>query len=312
MPASPPTSAVRGGRIASIGRIDEQRTRTSSTPTGWSSTPGFIDVHTHYDAQLDWDPTASPSSWHGVTTVLAGNCGFTLAPAKPDDCDWLAQMLSRVEGMSAEALARRAALGAAASFGDLLAPLRRPHRRQRRRLRRALRGAALRHGRRRVAATATADEIAAMQELVRQAMREGALGFSTSQLDIHVAHDGREVPSNFAAPEEIVALVRGARRVRPRRGRVHPAQLRRGLRRRRPPADPRAWRASPGRPIELNTLTPMPRAARWVGAQPRVRPRSVRATACACTRCSRPTSSARTSRSTRPSSSTRCRASATR
>src|SRR5262249_43142127 len=95
---------VRGGR----------RTEAAPRPTephgrlgadGCIVTPGFIDVHTHYDAQLHWEPTASPASWHGVTTVLTGNCGFTLAPAKPEDTTWLAQMLSRVEGMSPECLA---------------------------------------------------------------------------------------------------------------------------------------------------------------------------------------------------------------
>ena len=61
-------------------------------------------MHTHYDAQLHWDPTASPASWHGVTTLLTGNCGFTFAPCRPDDLEWLLLMLSRVEGMSADAL----------------------------------------------------------------------------------------------------------------------------------------------------------------------------------------------------------------
>ncbi|MBW2426974.1 MAG: amidohydrolase family protein, partial [Deltaproteobacteria bacterium] len=90
---------VRGERIAAIGSVEGEAER-SIDAEGLVLAPGFIDVHTHYDVQLDWDPIVSPSSWHGVTTVLAGNCGFTLAPAKPEDVDWLAGMLSRVEGMS--------------------------------------------------------------------------------------------------------------------------------------------------------------------------------------------------------------------
>ena len=100
---------VRGDRIAKIGRIEAEGDREIDAH-GLVLSPGFIDVHTHYDVQLDWDPMASPSCWHGVTTVLAGNCGFTLAPAKPEDVDWLAGMLSRVEGMS------RAALGEGLRF----------------------------------------------------------------------------------------------------------------------------------------------------------------------------------------------------
>ncbi len=96
--------AVKDGRIERIGLVDGAATRTIDAE-GKIVTPGFIDVHTHYDVQLDWDPIASPSMQHGVTTVLTGNCGFTLYPAKPEDVDWLAGMLTRVEGMSREAMA---------------------------------------------------------------------------------------------------------------------------------------------------------------------------------------------------------------
>ena len=96
--------AISGDRIARIGRIDAPADRIIDATGKWV-TPGFIDVHTHYDVQLDWDPIASPSMQHGVTTVLTGNWGFTLYPAKPEDVDWLAGMLTRVEGMSREAMA---------------------------------------------------------------------------------------------------------------------------------------------------------------------------------------------------------------
>jgi N-acyl-D-aspartate/D-glutamate deacylase len=195
---------VRDGRIARIGRIDDSAEREFDA-AGLVVAPGFIDIHTHYDVQLDWDPIATPSSWHGVTTVMAGNCGFTLAPAKPEDVDWLAGMLSRVEGMS------RAALGEGlrfqgGSFADFWSRFEGKigvnvggyvgHSAVRRYV----------MGDDASEREATADEIEAMQELVRQAMREGAIGFSTSQLDIHIGEDGREVPSNHASPEEVVAL----------------------------------------------------------------------------------------------------------
>jgi len=196
--------AIAGDRIVRIGRVDGEARRVFDA-SDLIVAPGFIDVHTHYDVQLEWDPLASPSSWHGVTTVLAGNCGFSLAPAKPEDVDWLAGMLSRVEGMS------RAALGAGLCFaGGSFADF---WKRLEGRLgvnaggyvghsavRRFVMGDAASERR------ATPEEIEQMKSLVRQAMQEGAVGFSTSQVDIHVGEDGREVPSNHASPEEIVAL----------------------------------------------------------------------------------------------------------
>jgi len=247
--------AIRGGRIARVGRVREPATRVVDADGCWV-TPGFIDVHTHYDVQLDWDPLATPSSWHGVTTALAGNCGFTLAPARPADVPWLAGMLSRVEGMSRSALAEGLRF-AGGSFGDYW-----------KRFDGALGinvGSYVGHcavrryvmGDEASERAADAAEIAAMQELVRAAMREGALGFSTSQIAVHVGEDGREVPSNHASAEEVLALAsvlaefdRGAIEIIPRSFSEGYDEADRALLR-------DLYRVS-GRPIELNILVPNP------------------------------------------------------
>ena len=195
---------IDDGRISRIGRARADAAR-SLDGAGLVLAPGFVDIHTHYDAQLHFDPLASPSTAHGVTTVLMGNCGFTLAPAKPDDVSWLLQMLSRVEGMSPDALAAGVDF-AGGGIGDFLDGLEG----------RLAVNAAVYVGHAAVrrwvmgddASTraATDAEISAMAELVRTAMAEGAIGFSTSQLDIHADHEGRPVPPNLAAADELTRL----------------------------------------------------------------------------------------------------------
>ena len=256
-PAHTADVLVRDGLIAAVGRVDDAAARVIDAD-GLLVTPGFVDVHTHYDAQLHWDPTASPASWHGVTTLLTGNCGFTLAPARPEDLPWLCEMLSRVEGMSAAALAEGVTYRGG-SFGDFLA---------------GLDGrvgvnvaanvghcAVRRHvmGDDASERTATTDEIAAMQALVRQALAEGAIGFTSSQLELHVAHDGRGVPSNHAAPDELIALAsvlaefgRGSIEFIPRTFLTGYDDDDRAL--------ILAMARASGRPVHVNTLTSMPHA----------------------------------------------------
>jgi N-acyl-D-aspartate/D-glutamate deacylase len=253
MPGYTADLALADGRIARIGRIAEPAPREIDA-RGLIVTPGFIDVHTHYDVQLDWDPLATPCCWHGTTTVLTGNCGFTLAPAKPEDVDWLAGMLARVEGMSRSALAQGLDWRGG-SFGDYWARFAGKlgvnvgsyvgHCAVRRWVMGD--GASERE--------ATPGEIEAMQELVRQAMREGAIGFSTSQLELHVGEDGREVPCNFATRQEILALCavlaefgRGAIEIIPRSMAEGYSEADRQLM-----LD--MYEVS-GRPIELNLLVP--------------------------------------------------------
>jgi N-acyl-D-aspartate/D-glutamate deacylase len=208
MPAYRADIGVRDGHIVRIGRVSDDDMHSAGhvlEAEGLTVMPGFVDIHTHYDAQLHFEPTASPASWHGVTTVVIGNCGFTIAPAREGDAAWLLEMLSRVEGMSAPAL-REGVPFRGGTFGDFLDGLEG---------RIGVNAAAyVGHSavRRYVMGddastrSATAEEITAMKQVLRDSLLAGAHGFSTSQIDLHQAHDGRPVPSNLAADEEVIAL----------------------------------------------------------------------------------------------------------
>lgn len=197
---------IAGGRIVEIGRISTVADRTIDAD-GLIVSPGFIDGHTHMDAQVAWDPLGTCSCWHGVTSVIMSNCGFALAPCKPEDRDWYARCLSAVEDIPTAAMA--AGIDWTwETFPEYLATVER--------LPKAINyGMYIGHsalrmyvmGRRALSEKATEDDMTRMAAAVKEALRAGAMGFSSSRASTHVTPDDTPVASRIAEWEEIDRIV---------------------------------------------------------------------------------------------------------
>ena len=208
-PPRPADVGISGGTVVAVGEVAERAHREIDAD-GRLVTPGFVDVHTHLDAQLAWDPIASSSCWHGVTSIVVGNCGVTFAPVKPGDHGYLAAMMESVEDIPRDSILdglpwdwegypgyldwldrTRKGVHVGGMVGHSA-------------VRYYVMGdRALEDG-----VTPTGDELAAMAALVRDAVGAGALGFSSSRTLRHRVPDGRYVPGTWAGDDELLALAR--------------------------------------------------------------------------------------------------------
>ena len=200
--------AIDGDRITAVGVVTDSGSREIDAE-GRYVTPGFVDIHTHLDAQLAWDPVGSSSCWHGVTSVVLGNCGVTFAPCKPEDRTFLAEMMESVEDIPAHAIMAGLPWDWE-SYGEYLASIDR--------IPKGINaGGMVGHCAVRIHAMgeramddepATDADIAVMRELVAEAIDAGALGFSTSRTALHRVPDGRVVPGTKADPRELIEIAR--------------------------------------------------------------------------------------------------------
>ncbi|HXC53515.1 MAG TPA: D-aminoacylase [Candidatus Limnocylindrales bacterium] len=205
--------AIDGDRITAIGDVNEPG-RVEIDATGKVVAPGFVDIHTHYDGQATWDPEMAPSSWHGVTTVVMGNCGVGFAPARPDRHEWLIRLMEGVEDIPGTALAEGMTWDWE-SFPEYLDALEK--------LPRTVDvGTHVPHGAVRAYVMGergarneepTEADIAAMSGIVEDGLRAGALGFSTSRTVLHKSIDGELVPGTTATREELIGIGRAMGRI---------------------------------------------------------------------------------------------------
>jgi N-acyl-D-aspartate/D-glutamate deacylase len=202
--------AIDGDRITAIGDLSAELAQREIDATGLTVSPGFVDLHTHLDAQVGWDPHMTSSSWHGVTTVLMGNCGVTFAPVRPENREYLAEMMESVEDIPRDAIIEGLPWDWS-TYPEYLDSVQR--------LGPALNvvgmvgHCALRYhvmGDRSLSDEApTADELAQIRDLAAESVAGGAVGFSTSRILLHKVPDGRCVPGTFAPVEEYLAVADG-------------------------------------------------------------------------------------------------------
>ena len=198
---------VDRGRITGVGSFADEPASRTVDAHGLLVTPGWVDIHTHYDGQVTWDEVLAPSSWHGVTTIVTGNCGVGFAPARADRHDWLIGLMEGVEDIPGTALSE-GMRWEWESFPEYLDAL------EQRKWTMDV-GTQIAHGAVRSYVmgdrgarneVATPEDIATMKELVKEAISAGALGFSTSRTIAHIAIDGEPVPGTFAAEDELFGI----------------------------------------------------------------------------------------------------------